>query len=180
MQPPLLVPTQVAATLSKKSIASPVVLAASTVRVLSEQLHDLNKNPEPQCQVFCEDLSFWCAVFSGASGTPYEGRCFLLYLDLSSFPEVAPEVRFVTPVFHLNVNSDGRICLDSLSSWSDKTSVRDILREIVKIMASPNPNSPLDSVKGSLFLENKQSYLAQAREKAQQHGKSSPKDFFGK
>jgi ubiquitin-protein ligase len=91
-------------------------------------------------------FALFCCLFDSKSS----GRSFLLYLDLAGYPARAPEVRFVTPVFHLNVNSDGRICLDCLSTWSEKTTVREILQEIAQLMRTPNPNSPLDSVKGSL------------------------------
>ena len=45
------------------------------------------------------------------SGSFWAKGTFLLYLDMGqNFPSFAPELRFVTPILHPNVTSQGRVC----------------------------------------------------------------------
>jgi ubiquitin-protein ligase len=71
------------------------------------------KDPHPYIKVFpCEeDVGFWRILLQAPEETPYEGGTFLLYIHFGeSYPMSAPEMRFVTPIHHCNINSNGKIC----------------------------------------------------------------------
>ena len=52
---------------------------------------------------------------SGPQDSPYEGGSFRLEMNFpSNYPHAPPNVTFVTPVYHPNIDSGGRICLDLL------------------------------------------------------------------
>ena len=56
----------------------------------------------------------------GPVGSPYEGGIFYLYLKVPfSYPFDPPEVRFLTKIFHPNVNRHGDVGIDSIqhANW---------------------------------------------------------------
>ncbi len=70
--------------------------------------------------------------------------------------------------YHCNINNDGRVCLDLLSSrsWGPDIRMRNIFQELAVLLLNPNAFSALDTIKGSLFRENRQQYLDTARAEA--------------
>ena len=52
----------------------------------------------------------------GAEKTPYQGGFWIVKCDLSSYPENYPTLKFVTPIYHPNVNSSGVVCLGDLKT----------------------------------------------------------------
>ena len=144
-------------------------LSAERTKRLMNELRDLLENPVAGFEILSEELTFWAIRWTGDG--PYKGGTFVLYADLSRYPDLPPEVRFFTPIFHCNVNNDGRICIDELSaqSWSSaEISMRKILESIAKILVSPNAFAAIDSVKGALYRENKELYLARASDSAKE------------
>ena len=56
----------------------------------------------------------------------------------------APKVRFLTKIYHPNIDTLGRICLDILKDkWSPALQIRTVLLSIQALLSAPNPDDPL-------------------------------------
>ena len=58
------------------------------------------------------------------------------------------KVRFLTPIYHPNIDDGGRICLDTLKmqpqgSWTPSVNLSTLLTSIRLLMAHPNPDDGL-------------------------------------
>lgn len=79
-----------------------------------------DENIELRCSA--DQLRSWSATIRGPPGSFYEGRPFLLSIDVPvEYPMTPPTIRFKTKIFHPNVKFEtGEICLNILKSeaWS--------------------------------------------------------------
>lgn len=83
-----------------------------------------------------------------------EGRWLLRIAIPPTYPLQPPRIAFATPVVHANVSLEtGEICLDLLNSgtgsssksaWTPAYSVLECVRAVRMLLASPEPDSPLN------------------------------------
>ncbi|EZG57845.1 putative ubiquitin-conjugating enzyme E2 [Gregarina niphandrodes] len=67
----------------------------------------------------------------------------------------SPKVRFLTKIYHPNIDKLGRICLDTLKDkWSPALQIRTVLLSIQALMSSPEPDDPLDTTVADVFKTN--------------------------
>ncbi|XP_028625584.1 ubiquitin-conjugating enzyme E2 C isoform X2 [Grammomys surdaster] len=83
----------------------------------------------------------------------YEDLRYKLSLEFpSGYPYNAPTVKFLTPCYHPNVDTQGNICLDILKEkWSALYDVRTILLSIQSLLGEPNIDSPLNTHAAELW-----------------------------
>ncbi|XP_050763378.1 ubiquitin-conjugating enzyme E2 C isoform X2 [Gavia stellata] len=103
----------------------------------------------------------------------YEELRYKLSLEFpSGYPYTAPTVRFLTPCYHPNVDTQGNICLDILKDkWSALYDVRTILLSIQSLLAEPNIESPLNTHAAELW-KNQAAYKKYVRETYAKQAKS--------
>ena len=113
-----------------------------------------------------ENLRYFDVLLTGPSGSPYENGVFKLELYLpDDYPMTAPKVRFLTRIYHPNIDRLGRICLDVLkNNWSPALQIRTILLSIQALLSSPNPDDPLSNEVAEEWKGNNEKALQTARE----------------
>ncbi|ALC49135.1 CG5440 [Drosophila busckii] len=130
-----------------QAAAAAAAASASPMLRIQRELHEIGQHPPPNCsaELHKEDLYHWRATLTGPSGSVYEGGSFRLDIRFPpAYPFRPPQVRFMTRIYHCNVDSRGVICLDVLNErWSPVLNIAKVLLSIWVLMSECNPNDPL-------------------------------------
>ena len=77
----------------------------------------------------------------------------------------APKVRFMTKIYHPNIDKLGRICLDILKDkWSPALQIRTVLLSIQALLSAPNPKDPLANDVAEQWKVNEAEAIQTARD----------------
>mmetsp|Transcript_20694 Transcript_20694/g.26784 ORF Transcript_20694/g.26784 Transcript_20694/m.26784 type:complete len:645 (-) Transcript_20694:664-2598(-) len=137
-------------------------------RLMREAHEMMTRAPEgiSACPCKAEDITMWKATILGPPQSPYEGGIFRLELKFSAnYPIVAPRVKFLTKIFHPNIDHDtGVVCCDLLepNAWSAAASIRVLLLSIQSLLTSPtadDSNSPANAQAAHLFHTDYDEFL---------------------
>lgn len=150
--------------------------SVSVSKRLQKELRGLMLSPDKGISAFpqMDNIFEWKGTIEGAADTVYEGLKFQLSLTFTSkYPMDAPVVRFITPIFHPNVDDQGNICLDILKEkWSALYEVRTILISIQSLLGEPNVDSPLNVKAADLWADQKE-YKQVLQRHYEHHSKKS-------
>ena len=135
-------------------------------KIEKEEGSGINATPVDDNNIF-----EWEAIIEGPEGTIWEGGLFELKLKFSeNYPKQAPNISFVSPIFHPNVYSSGNICLDILSDqWSPVYDVWAVLTSIRSLLCDPNPDDPLVPDVARQYRSNKKRYIEIGKEWTRKH-----------
>merc|ERR1712070_907691 len=121
------------------AVGLPRRITKETSRLMTEPPPGISATP------YEDNLRYFNVIIAGPQSSPYEGGIFKLELFLpAEYPMVPPKVRFLTKIYHPNIDKLGRICLDILKDkWSPALQIRTVLLSIQALMSAPNPDDPL-------------------------------------
>ena len=118
----------------------------------------MNRNPlsDMGCTVGLpnlENIYEWTMSFVGAQDTIYRGGIFYLKLVFpKEYPNKAPELYFIRPIYHLNVrpkkgippNNEhiGHINVSFLNNWNPTNTPKEMLFKLFSIFYFQNAESP--------------------------------------
>ena len=107
-----------------------------------------------------DDLYLWSGIILGPKDTPYEDGIFKLDIKIpKEYPFRPPKVKFITKIYHPNINSKGDICLDILrDKWTPALTIKSVLLSICSLLNSPNPGDPLVPQIAEIYNLNKERY----------------------
>ncbi|KAL0052318.1 hypothetical protein WJX82_000194 [Trebouxia sp. C0006] len=140
-----------------------------TQRLISEPAPGISASPSE------ENLRYFNVMILGPQQSCYEGGAFKLELFLpEDYPMAAPKVRFLTKIYHPNIDKLGRICLDILKDkWSPALQIRTVLLSIQALLSAPNPDDPLAENIAKEWRENEAKAMQTAKEWTRLYATSS-------
>ncbi|GAM27414.1 hypothetical protein SAMD00019534_105900 [Acytostelium subglobosum LB1] len=131
-----------------------------TQKLMSEPAPGISATPNS------DNLRYFNVVITGPADSPFQGGIFHLELFLTDdYPMSAPKVRFLTKIYHPNIDKLGRICLDILKDkWSPALQIRTVLLSIQALLSAPNPDDPLANDVADHWKSNEKDAIQKARE----------------
>lgn len=123
---------------------------------IQEEYRDLKENPIANIGVSVglpnpDNIFQWRCTMIGPQDSPYKGGLFYLkILFPENYPQCRPEILYVTPIYHVNVNQKqtepggekvGHICVSSLNFWTPDTRIKQVLTDIFTLFYLGNPDS---------------------------------------
>jgi ubiquitin-conjugating enzyme E2 D/E len=113
-----------------------------------------------------DNLYLWDAVIIGPTESPYVGGVFNLEIHFpTDYPFKPPKIIFNTKIYHPNISKSGAICLDILkTNWSPALTISKTLLSICSLLNDPNPKDPLVPEIADLYINDKVTYMENARE----------------
>ena len=170
------------------------MLGVNSYQRIKREFEDLNNNPILNicAQVGLPDTNNiyeWNCTLTGPKDSPYDGMFLLRIKFPQDYPNHAPEVCFLTPIYHINVNphapkmgskeSLGHVCISSLNWWnanSPNSNIRTVIADIYALFLMGNPESPYGLERADEFRNNKTLYDQKCRYFTQKYA-SMGKDF---
>ena len=122
-----------------------------------EEYKDLSNNPITNCGITVglangDSFKDWKVSMIGPKNTPYEHGIFILNVHFpDNYPNEPPEVCFINPIYHLNINPKapkeegdhklGNVCMSTLNWWNPIYKMREVLLNIYLLFYCHNPDS---------------------------------------
>jgi len=140
---------------------------------MKKELQTLERDPPHgvSCWLQNEDkLDVLRAQLIPNESTPYVGGVFELEIGIPErYPFEPPRVKFLTPIYHPNIDTAGRICLDILKlpphgNWKPAQNIGTILRSIQLLLDDPNPDDSLMSDIAHEFKNDRRLFVHKAHE----------------
>lgn len=115
--------------------------------------------------IHMNNFTVWEATIMGPSNSPYLGGIFKLDIHFpSDYPFKPPHIKFKTPIYHPNINKNGDICLDTVTTnWSPVMNISKVLLSICSLLTDPNPDDPLEPEIADLYKKDIELYKIKAR-----------------
>ena len=144
-----------------------------TMKRIKEELNDNNHHPNANTGfvvgLFDEkDIFKWKVVLAGPKDSSYIGGVFILGVEFpENYPENAPEIYFITPIYHLNINNYnngngdvrlGHVSLSFLNNWKPEYTIREVFIYIFGLLYKPNPDNAYGLERANEFRFNKELY----------------------
>ena len=145
-----------------------------TEKRIREEYEELSKNPITNIGLTVQlvdknNIFKWKATLSGEKDISYNGGLFTLLVNFSDdYPNHPPEVCFITPIYHVNINPNksnepgakslGHVCIPILNNWKPEYKMKEVFNDIFALFYKANPDYPYDINIANEFRYNRDLY----------------------
>ena len=147
-----------------------------------KQEYDLCVQDNDLIQIGCNfglennNIYTWKVTLLGPGGTPYENGLFTILVNFpQDYPNHGPEFKFMSKIYHLNVDCErdfGHICISKLNDWRIRGKVKDLpfytvkqaLFDIFFFFFNQGVESAYDNQMANLYVNNPDQFNATARQ----------------
>ena len=136
------------------------IIECAATKFVAKEARDLKAENNPYyfaAPLNDDHMLYWKANIIGPEYTPYEGGSFQLDIRFpTDYPFKPPKCRFVTKIYHCNINDNGEIELNILNQdWTPALSISKVLISIVSFLMDPNPDDPYRPQIAKLYKTNR-------------------------
>lgn len=123
-------------------------------------------------------LSSILAHIKGPEDTVYANGVFKINIQIPErYPFQPPIVTFSTPIYHPNIDTGGRICLDILNlppkgAWQPSLNISTVLTSILLLLTEPNPDDGLMCEASKEYKYNRQAFDQKARSMTEKYARA--------
>jgi ubiquitin-protein ligase len=110
------------------------------------------KNIAHDAELVNNSLYKWHVSLNGPDNTPYKGGTYLIEIVFpDNYPDIKPDIRFLTKIYHPNIDPTGLVCI---KDWSSSVSVLNLIDYTLYLLSNPNFLDPVNiSVKKDEYEE---------------------------
>lgn len=144
---------------------------------IKEQMEYLTKSenvPVNKVERIDNNDLLWKVIFDGPEESPYEDGIFTLkFIFPKDFPKSGPEARFITPMFHPNINpkEDQHVCINLLNEWDENRTIEDVILGIFDILINPTTINAYTNDATKLLAKNYDEYYDKVEEYTYKYAK---------
>ena len=120
----------------------------------------------------------WKALMRAPKNSPYDGYLFKFEIDFpNNYPNSPPSVTCKTDIYHMNISTNGSVCVSSIkdnNQWETVKDISTVLLSIFIIFSKPNPDSPCRSDIAQLYKTNLVQYEKNIKEHCEKYALKVP------
>ena len=142
-------------------------------------VHRRGNIPGIACFPVSFDLLHHLAGIEGPPDTPYEDGVFWIDIHLRpTYPIEPPVLRFLTRIYHPNIDSRGKICINLLAiskeGWSPQYHLTTVLVSLCSILDDPGLTDPLVPEIAETYCKDYDLYCQNARTYTARYASAEP------
>ena len=129
------------------------------------------------------NMFVWDLIIEGPPDSLYTGGYFKAKMRFPhDYPNMPPEMRFVSKMFHPNIYEDGKVCISILhppgkdafneqeredEKWRPILGVDAVILSVMSMLQSPNIDSPANIEASVMYRDNRANYECIVKRQAQ-------------